>query len=370
MNVSLEKERRYDIDWIRVLVFDSLILYHVAMFFAPWDWELKNNVTVDWIKWPMLFINRWRLPILFVISGIGTRFALSYRSGGEFAKERIERLFIPLIIGVLLIVAPQIYLVRLAEGRTYTSYINFYPDFFNGTYPEGNFSWGHLWFLPYLLVMSFVSIPTFIYLRKKDNVVISRFREMLSYTPFTLFLFVVPLFFSDILLEPYFPFTHGLVGDWYALTHYFICFLAGYLFASAGSDFWIGVMRLKFWSLITGIVAFTFLIWSWFNFDNIYIAGLLSSINRWSWILAIFGFSATYLNRASSVIKYRTQAVYPFYILHQTIIILLGFYLMDGAMPIFIKAIIMVVGTYGGCWLIYEFIIRRISFIKPMFGVK
>ncbi len=284
----MKKERRYDIDWIRVIVFDTLIIYHVAMFFVPWDWELKNNETVDWIKWPMLFINLWRLPILFVISGMGTRFALSYRSGGQFVKERISRLFVPLLAGILLMVAPQIYLVRQAEGRGYSSFLDFYPDFFNGFYPEGNFSWGHLWFLPYLLVMSLLATPIFLYLRKENN----------------------------------------------------------------------------------AITAFTMLVWSWFNIDNLYLTAFFSSINKWSWILAVFGFSATSLNKESKVIKYRNQAVYPFYLLHQTIIILIGFYLMDSSIPVSLKAVIMVASTFGGCWIIYEFLIRRISLLKLLFGVR
>ncbi|MDP5139267.1 MAG: acyltransferase family protein, partial [Spirosomaceae bacterium] len=169
----MKKVRRYDIDWVRVIVFDILILYHVGMFFVPWDWHIKNNEIVEWFTWPMLLVNQWRIPILFVVSGMGTRFALSHRSGKEFALERFKRLFIPLVFGMLLIVPPQVYFERLLQGANYTSYLNYYfIDSFKGIYPEGNISWHHLWFLPYLFLMSLVAIPLFKKLRTVDNTVI------------------------------------------------------------------------------------------------------------------------------------------------------------------------------------------------------
>ena len=181
-------ERRYDIDWIRVIVFDILIIYHVGMFFVPWDYELKNNEIVDWMRWPMLFVNQWRLSILFVVSGMGTKFALSHKTGGEFIIERVKRLFIPLVVGIFLLVAPVVYLVRLSEGVSYSSYFDFYSQFFNGTYPKGNFSWGHLWFLPYLLLMSFIATPLFLNLRNSKNKFILSLTNLVKKTSFSLFL--------------------------------------------------------------------------------------------------------------------------------------------------------------------------------------
>ena len=133
--------RRHDLDWLRVLVFGLLIFYHVGMFFVPWGFHIKNNVIYEEIKWPMLFLNQWRLPILFVISGMGTYYALSKRTGGRFAGERITRLLIPLVAGMLLVVPPQVYIERLAHGQFSGSYFDFWPSrAFAGIYPEGNLS--------------------------------------------------------------------------------------------------------------------------------------------------------------------------------------------------------------------------------------
>lgn len=366
----MPNERRYDIDWIRVIVFDILILYHIGMFFVPWDWELKNNQTVEWLQWPMLFINRWRLPILFVISGMGTRFALSHRSGKMFARERVKRLLVPLVVGIVLIVAPQIYLIRLSEGAGYASFFEFYPDFFKGAYPDGNFSWTHLWFLPYLLLMSLGFIPLFLYLRKQGNVWVGRLKKLLEHYPMALYLWVVPLFWVEALMAPYFPVTHGLYGDWYALVHYSVCFVSGFMLICCGPVFWEAVKRVRFAALLVGLLAFGLMVWDWEGNTSGYWGAFLASLNRWTWILAIFGFSSVYLNRESTIVKYRNKAVYPFYILHQTVILFFGYYLMDLAIAIWAKAVIMIVGTFGACWIIYELIILRIPLIQPLFGVK
>ncbi|MEM9895158.1 MAG: acyltransferase family protein, partial [Bacteroidota bacterium] len=138
----MQKEiRRYDLDWLRVLVFCLLIFYHVGMFFVPWGWHIKNNEIHNWLRYPMLFLNQWRLPILFVISGMGTAYALSYRSAKQFIKERFIRLYIPLATGMLLIIPPQVYIERLVSGDVNETYLEWMlaGRFFNGIYPEGNF---------------------------------------------------------------------------------------------------------------------------------------------------------------------------------------------------------------------------------------
>ncbi|HEU0137727.1 MAG TPA: acyltransferase family protein, partial [Flavobacterium sp.] len=119
--------RRYDLDWLRVLVFGLLIFYHVGMFFvADWQYHLKNNITYEWIKYPMMLVNQWRLPILFVISGMGTSYALANRTGFQFAYERTKRLLIPLIFGILVVVPPQVYFERLAQGRINMGYMEYW----------------------------------------------------------------------------------------------------------------------------------------------------------------------------------------------------------------------------------------------------
>ena len=212
--------RRYDIDALRVIVFVLLIFYHVGEFFT-WDYHINNSITYEWLKYPMIFLNRWRLPLLFVISGMGTFFNISKRSGKNFVKERFVRLLVPLTVGILFIVPPQVYLERMDTGQFVGNYFEFYPSMaFVGIYPEGNFSWHHLWFLPYLLLFSLVLLPVFRYLLKHPQAWIIRQTKILAARRFGLFVLAIPLMFWYVFLKPNFPSTLALLGDWFNLINY------------------------------------------------------------------------------------------------------------------------------------------------------
>jgi hypothetical protein len=366
----MKKERRFDIDWIRVIAFDILIIYHVGMFFVPWQFHIKNDEIVYWMQWPMLFVNQWRIPILFVISGMGTRFTLISKTGTNYIKERFIRLLIPLIVGIFIIVSPQIYIERLAQGKVNSSFFEFYPQFFNGIYPEGNFSWNHLWFLPYLLFMSIIATPLFLNFRNEKSKPIFVFSNFLKKNPFRIFALMLPFFIVEYFLHPIFPITHAFIGDWYALVYYFMFFIIGFLLVSTGNLFWESLNNVKFYALVVGIISFTVLLLILENKANAVLTSIFKTLNVWSWILTIFGFGSSYLNNESKLIKYRNQAVYPFYILHQTITIIIGYWLMNNTMHYMWKFVIMVIGTFGFSWLIYEFVIRRVSIIRPFFGLK
>ncbi len=367
--------RRHDLDWLRVFVFALLILYHVGMFFVPWGWHIKNNVIYSWLVYPMLFLNQWRLPILFVISGMGTYYALGKRTGRQFLWERFRRLLIPLAIGMLLIVPPQIYIERLAEGQFPGDYFEFWPSkAFIGVYPEGNLSWHHLWFLPYLLVFSFILAPAFLHLRKNTN---SRFIAWVKrkfQSPWGLFIFLIPMYLVEALMEPFFPVTHALVGDWFALVNYGLMFFFGFLLISAQEEFWFQVKTHRRKFLYMGIVSFTLFLGliSLFE-DSIYVhftEAFLKVANLWLWVLIFFGYAATYLNKPSKALSYANESVYPFYILHQTITIIIAYYLIDAPWGFIAKALILLIGTFGGSWILYEFLIRRWTWIRPLFGLK
>ncbi|SEJ67325.1 Acyltransferase family protein [Cyclobacterium xiamenense] len=336
------------------------------MFFSPWEWHIKNNEIVNWLNYPMGFTSYWRIPILFIVSGMGTRFAFSNKTGKSYIYERISRLFLPLIVGMLIVVPPQVYLERLTQGLDFHNYFDFYPHYFEGVYPSGNFSWHHLWFLPYLLLMSIVATPLFLYLRKEKRFLVEKFKSLINKYSVSLYLLIVPFIPIELLFENK-SMTHALFGDWYALVFYFVFFISGYLLISIKSSFWNAVIRIRHLTLIIGVLSFSIIV----IFDiNRLIFSMVKIVNIWSWILAIFGFAAKYLNRQSSLIKYRNKAVYPFYILHQTITIICGYFLINIDLHYSLKMAIMIVATFGGSWLIYEFIILKIPIIQPLFGVK
>ncbi|MBO0343234.1 MAG: acyltransferase family protein [Bacteroidota bacterium] len=366
--------RRYDLDWLRVIVFALLIFYHVGMFFVPWGWHLKNNVIYDWLRWPMSFLNQWRLPILFVISGMGTYYALGKRSMGKFVWERFLRLGIPLLVGMFLIVPPQVYFERLVDGTFTGSYWKYFTTIaFDGIYPEGNYSWHHLWFLPYLLVFSWILAPLFIYLRKHQTRFIAWIKRLIQRT-WGIYAFVIPLYFVESLVEPFFPVTHALVDDWFNFTFNIILFFYGFVLIATGDVFWQTVANVKSKALVLGVIGFSGQAIIWLYFEDGYVIhfteALLKVVNLWSWILVLFAYAAQYLNKPSKGLAYANRAVYPFYILHQTITVGIAYYLMDLSWGFLPKAIILVIGTFGISWLIYDLIILRIPILHPLFGLK
>ncbi len=366
--------RRYDLDWLRVIVFTLLIFYHVGMFFVPWGWHVKNNEIYDWLRWPMMFLNQWRLPILFVISGMGTYYALGKRSMGKFMWERFLRLGIPLIVGMILIVPPQVYFERLVQGTFSGSYWKYFTTIaFDGVYPEGNLSWHHLWFLPYLLVFSWILAPLFVYLRKYNTRFIGWVQRLIQKS-WGIYAFVIPLYFVESLVEPFFPVTHALVDDWFNFIFSIILFFYGFILIATGDVFWQALTKVKSKAIILGIIGFASQAFIWLFLEDGYVVhfteAFLKVVNIWSWILVLFAYASEYLNKPSKGLAYSNRAVYPFYILHQTVTVAIAYYLMDLSWGLFPKALVLVVGTFGISWLIYDLIILRIPILHPLFGLK
>lgn len=373
----MEKIRRYDLDWLRVIVFSLLIFYHVGMFFVPWGWHIKNNEVYAWLRYPMLFLNQWRLPILFVISGMGTAYALSFRTAGQFMKERFVRLYIPLAVGMLLIVSPQVYIERIVDGDFTGNFWDWYASgtFLKGIYPAGNFSWHHLWFLPYLLVFSIILTPVFVNLRNNpSHKLLTWLRKRVAGNPYFLFWMILPLYVYEALLEPFFDVTHNLIWDWFNFVSSLTLFFYGFVLISIKEEFWKAIVIIWKRTMMIGVVCFSGLLFIWlFLQDSIvvhFVEALIKVTNLWAWILTFFGLASMCLNKKSRTLTYANQAVYPFYILHQTITIIIGFYIYDLQLNLLTKFSLMLIGTFGFSWLIYEFLIRRIQLLWPLFGLK
>ena len=370
----MDNNRRNDLDWIRILVFGLLILYHIGMFFVPWWWHIKNNQTSVSFEVPMMFVNQWRLSLLFVISGMGTYFALSNKTFLSFFFERHNRLLIPLVFGMVCIVAPQVYIERSVSGATFDSFFGFYPHYFEGTYPNGNFSWHHLWFLPYLFVYSLILSPVFIYIRNNPECLFMQWIKCLFKKPLRLLFLMIPLLITEILLKPHFPVTHNLVKDWYTFTQYFILFFYGFIFISIGDVFGHFIQNMRNKSLITGFISFSVLIVIMYSGNQTILLKALYPfiivLNMGVWIIAVLGFGSKYLNTSrNSILKYLNQAVYPLYILHQTIIVIIAYYIYDKDLNLGFKFAILVIATLGISFLIFE-IVRRFWLTRILFGIK
>jgi glucans biosynthesis protein C len=369
-------ERRYDLDWLRVIAFGLLMLFHTGMLFSTWDWHVKNFETSETFDMVMRFLHQWRMPLLFFISGSAVWFAMERYAGWKFFLERHKRLLLPLIFGMLVIIPPQVYFERLYHRVQYHSFWDFYRTVFtSGSYPEGNLSWHHLWYVPYIWAYSMVMLPGFLCLRSHGGrALLMRIHGWLQ-RPWALFLIFVPAALSDILLRPSWPGdANNLIADWGNFSHKLTFFVIGFVLASGKGVYdTLAAHRAKF--LVAAIVAFAVL-------QYISSAGVpfskqamiayrgLANFSVWMWILAALGYGRRYLSFNHPFLRYANEAVYPFYILHQTVIIILGYYLVYQNWGIPFKFLVVVAGTFLITWGLYALLIKRWNLLRVVFGMK
>jgi membrane-bound acyltransferase YfiQ involved in biofilm formation len=380
----MSQARRYDIDALRVFAFSLLILYHVAMFYVKdWGWHIKSSYQAEWLQFPMLLVNQWRMPLLFVISGLAVSFVWQRYTPGRFALRRLYRLLLPLVFGMAFIVAPQCYYEALGKGliepgfgRFMLQYLTFqdFPGDAWGGEEMIVWTWNHLWYLAYVLFYSLLLIPFAILFDGPLQGVRRGFRALRG--PFIVALPVALLMVYGAFIFPEFPYiSHALVDDWYAHAMYGTFFLIGYLIGR-DEGFWGELERMRVFTLAAAVVCFGLLMTrdlfvpegSFALADEI--RALITYSNRWLWIIAIFGWGHRLLNRPSAWLSYATQAVYPWYILHQTVTIVIAANVAPYSLGPIVEPALVLGGTIGGCYILYEFAIRRVRILQPLFGVS
>lgn len=369
-------ERRYDLDWLRVIAFSILILFHTGMFFNTWEWHVKNNITSELPELLMNLLHQWRMPLLFLISGAAASFLLRKLPVRSFARNRMQRLLIPLAFGMFFIIPPQVYYERLFQGQTFASFVAFYQSVLEFVpYPIGNFSWHHLWYIPYIFVFSFLVLPVSWYATTQKGK--QRFLNALDVLTRKnmVILWFLPLAILQIILRPFWPSdTNNLVADWANFAWTFTFFFYGFLLASH-TAVWGTIENLRRLTLTIALLSFLFLAVIWmsdYELSQLELIPyrLLKSLHAWCWILALLGFARKYLNRNSAALRYSNEAVYPFYILHQTITVVLGYYLAGWQVNPFGKFLVIAAGTVAGCWILYEGVIKRNALTRLVFGMR
>ncbi|MFX1512199.1 MAG: acyltransferase family protein, partial [Promethearchaeota archaeon] len=206
-------ERVYFLDWLRVLLILVLIFSHTLMIFWPRDYFIKNDDTSDLINAYAVFVYQWYIAFFFFIAGASTSFALVFRTKELYVKERIKRLFIPFIFGVLIILPPMVYLERVHKKEFHGSYLEFYPHLFNGIYPEGNFGWHHLYFIIELFLFSLIMLPLFLFLKKEQSKIIICKLTSLSERKGFVVMSMMPFVIIRIILGGINPILDNLIED-------------------------------------------------------------------------------------------------------------------------------------------------------------
>ncbi len=375
--------RRYDIDALRVLAFCLLIFYHTGMFYvAGWHWHVKSVHQATWLHTPMLLLNQWRLELLFAISGLAVHFLLRKLGPGAFAWARIKRLLIPLLVGMAVIVPPQAYFQALYNHAYQGSYTQFLWHYFTfQPWPEHAFdgseigiTWNHLWYLPYLIFFTLAFLPLCVWLDRGGARVLAAMRRLRGL--WLVLVPILPMLFCGLVIFPHFmDQTHALYNDWYWNALYGLCFFYGFVIGR-DEGLWAEIGRLRRRTLVLALCTFaTYIAFNTIFPDNttkLQDAGymMVLYLNRWAWMLAAMGWGHAWLNRPSKLLAYANEAVFPWYILHQTVIVVAGFELTKLALGPVAEPVVLLAITIGGTWGLYEFIIRRVNWMRPLFGLK
>ncbi|MFC2008292.1 acyltransferase family protein [Chloroflexota bacterium] len=379
-NVAIRPARLYYIDWLRVLAMVTIFFFHNSRFFDPYPWHVNNAETSLVADIFVNFCNLWLMPIFFILAGASIYYALRFRTAGGFTKERTLRILIPIIIlGFFIIAPPQVYLERLTNGDFSGNLFQFYyPHYFDGFYGlGGNFALVpmHMWFLWLLFIYSLILLPLFLHNKETGRSLGSRLATLFE-KPWTLVVPVLLVAVSEVLLDSFGDLV-SWGGGWNHLS-YLLFFISGYLMFS-NARIQENIKRYAVIALVAFLVLQAVEYLLWFGVITIELPdgtaahmGILTFVTLRSWliILAILGFGSRYLNFKNRFLGYANEAVLPFYILHQTIILIIGFFVVQWSMGIAPKYSIIVVTSFVAIIAIYELLVRRFNVLRFLFGMR
>ena len=376
--VSPATTRRYDVDWLRVILFALLIWFHYAVFSL---WQLEGeargfegfNVILFFVIGVM---HQWRLAALFVISGMGTAFAFKRRSWQTYLGERGTRLGIPLLFGTYVLwfgIFDPIVKTRLL--------FTIFPG------SEG-MPYGHLWFIYNLLIYSILLTPLFAYIRENpDSRIVKAVRGVME-MPGGIGIMLIPALVLSANAILFKPWGFGEVGMWWEFPRYLLYFLFGYLMITTKEEYFSVLDRIRIpVTILTPILAVVWFLCSqegdipdimeggWVNKGHsafsswAVVATLVQSFHSWFWCLFVFTWASKLLNRPSKWLSYLNEAVYPTYIVHMHLTFLPIMILYFIGTGYYLGMALGTVLVMAGVMACFE-VVRRARFARPLFGIK
>jgi len=372
--------RKHYLDWLRVLGILIVFLYHSCRFFdADNGWHIKNAVTSGGLRQLMIFAEQWMMPLMIIISGASVFYALSTNKVAKFLKDRVLRLFVPLVVGIFSHSIWQIYLERTWKGEFAGSFWQFIPEYFKGMYGfGGNFAWMgvHLWYLEVLFVLSLILLPVFWLCKTKPGARVLGWIGKVLAVPgvvYLLALVLVPI----VNISEEVPWGMQDFGGW-SLTSYLWLFFIGFVLFS--SDRLLERIRQFRWvslalALLVGGVGFVLVV---LRIDptgtlggfGAFLIDEHTDLGCWMWLLTLIGFAMQYLDFSTRFTEYGNEAVLPFYILHQPVLLTVGLFLIPLQIPMLLKWAIIMPVSFVIIVVLYEFVVRRFNVVRVLFGMK
>jgi glucans biosynthesis protein C len=369
-------ERHYGMDWLRIGAFALLILYHIGMVFVPWGWHVKSPVTVEWLTVPMLGTNSWRLPLLFVVSGFASRMLIERRlNSRQFVQQRTARLLLPVLFGIIFIIPVQPWIELTTQHSYSAGFAQFWlTDYFRFGAINGVDlpTWQHLWFVVYIWAYS-VALPLF------TPSVRAQFQPVFDRVFRKAGILFIPMIWGiivSILLAPGEESNHALVGDAVGHLTYIPAFLFGVGLAGSRQAM---LAAARYWKLALALATIAFVALCYalsasggnheLSINQQSIIFVSRSIMGWSMIVALIGIADTFWNLDHPWRPTLTEAVFPFYIIHQTVIVIAGWCLLQWSIDPQVGFWFIFATTVAGCAAFY-FLGRSINILRPLIGLR
>lgn len=378
-------KRLIELDWLRVLVFGLLILYHTGMLYAEgWDWHYKSTYSSTLLTNIMLWSNQWRMSLLFLISGAAVSFLLAKQPWGQFIRKRVPLLLLPFVFGTLVIVVPQVYVEAHSKGLIDSpNYWHFWYAYLDQTSAEFaehktlgkmHLTWNHLWFLPYILAYTILLWAVYPLINSRRCNPIWQWLYQHLNVRAVIFIPVVLLYGIGWWLYDQHPVTHNFVQDWFNHARSLLCFVLGFALVKV-PHVWNKFSTIRWQILAVALLTYTYALFV-FNGGSLgesliaqEINGLIWSANSWLWILTTIAWAQHWFTFSNPLLKYLNSGVYCFYILHQTLIIAIAYFVVPQQLGAITEPVFIITGVTLSCVLLFE-VIKRLPLVPILFGIQ
>lgn len=378
--------RLYYLDWLRVLLIFGVFLYHALHpFDSTVDWHIKNAEQSLVVMVLLILVLPWGLPLFFLVAGAGSTFSLRARSNAEFVKERVQRLAVPFVVGALLLTPLQKYLEALHKQTFEGSFLAYLPELWDDIAPSMWFSpltlteMGlHLWFLAFLFLFSVLAVPVFTWLGTGRGASFVDSLARVAQARGGLLWFVLPLTLLRVAIHPFFPEEHS----WLDFAVFFVFFLVGLVLYSdqrflpaIHRDRWLllagGLLGMAIGGAMGAVAGDELFEWT-AQFTWPWSVLVMFSFALTAWCLALFvlDLSRTRLDFPSRIVAYGNDIIMPFYLLHQPVIIVLAFYVVQWDTGLLPKMLVVVGGSLLITLGLIEALIRPFTPMRTLFGMK
>ena len=382
--------RRPDLDALRVFACYLLFVFHVGMVFNPAPFYHVRNHEVSFVFLVLCgFIGLWHMPLFFLLAGWSAAASLGTRGIGAFLRERGSKLAIPLATGCILL-APGIKYVELRSGLDLNhrglrvsdelqegfrsvvpmdlpraqpfdeGFLDFVPTFFTDL---DRFTWSHLWFLAYLLTLTLVLLPAFVWLLRRGGEAGRPARPWI-YLP------ILPLALIQLVLRERFPGPYNLYHDWANLSFFGTFLVCGFLLAwrpqleDRAREEWRRALAAAL--AATGVLLAAVLGAS--DWPPLLLVG--SAVAGWCFVVALLGFARERFVRASPALRWLSESAFPVYLLHQPVIVFLGYRVVRLPLGVAAKFAVLLAGSIALTLALYHFAVRPFGPTRFLAGMK